>query len=137
MKHKEKKNNIKNDSGNIVANRINEDCTVRGDIKSISDIRIDGTVEGGVVCEAKVVIGVTGKIQGNISCVNLTVSGYVNGDIIVQDTLYLRKTSYIGPHAVRFNKIIIEDGAEVLCQLMPITDYSNQKSQNDQSEAKE
>lgn len=114
-----KKNVFNADGATVVANRLNQDCSVIGHIQSTTDIRIDGQVEGNINSSSKIVIGLTGNVKGNISCVDLTVEGAVDGDIDISGTLYLRKTSRIGPFSVKFQKIIIEEGAEVACNLIP------------------
>lgn len=123
-----KKNVVNADGATVVANRINQDCTVLGDISSQTDIRIDGKIVGNISSQSKIVIGSMGQINGNIQCEDLTVEGIIEGDITVSGTLYLRKTSQIGQYAVRFQKIIIEEGATVLCQLMPLTEVPKNES---------
>ncbi|HUH73662.1 MAG TPA: polymer-forming cytoskeletal protein [Chitinophagales bacterium] len=120
-----KKNVVNAGGGTVVANRINQDCSINGTIVSTTDIRIDGTIHGSVSSEAKVVIGPTGKVIGDIQCVDLTVEGSVEGNIHVSRTLYFRKTSQIGPHLAKFQKIIIEEGATLQCQLLPLENLSN------------
>lgn len=116
------KSNVVNAEGaTVVANRINQDCTIIGQLSSSTDIRIDGYVEGNIQSTSKIVIGATGKVKGNIECEDLTVEGIVEGDISITGTLYLRKTSFTGPFSVKFKKIIIEEGAIVECRLLPIT----------------
>lgn len=119
-----KKSVVNADGATVVANRINQDCKVNGDIFSSTDIRIDGVINGHISSTSKIVIGTTGQVNGNIQCEDLTVEGSVEGNISVTGTLYLRKTSQIGQFEVKFQKIIIEEGATVLCQLMPLTDIS-------------
>ncbi len=119
-----KKNVVNSEGATVVANRINQDCTVNGDISSSTDIRIDGIITGNINSSSKIVIGTTGRVNGNIQCEDLTIEGHVEGNISISGTLYLRKTSQIGKFDVKFQKIIIEEGATVLCQLMPITDFS-------------
>ena len=45
---------------------INAGTVLKGDIDSKNDIRIDGTIIGNIVCQAKIVIGVNGEVQGDI-----------------------------------------------------------------------
>ena len=40
--------------------------TLKGDITSNGDIRIDGTLQGNIYCTAKVVIGANGVVEGDI-----------------------------------------------------------------------
>lgn len=126
FKSKITKKSVVNAGGNtVVANRINQDCIIIGTINSITDIRIDGTVNGNVNSRAKIVIGPTGKITGDIQCEDLTVEGVVEGNISVSRTLYFRKTSQIGQFVAKFQKIIIEEGATLQCQLLPLENISN------------
>lgn len=121
FKSKVTKRNVVNAEGaTVVANRFNQDCSIVGHIQSSTDIRIDGSVEGNIQSSSKIVIGVTGKVKGDITCEDLTIEGIVEGNITITGTLYLRKTSFIGPYSVKFKKIIIEEGAVVECQLLPI-----------------
>jgi cytoskeletal protein CcmA (bactofilin family) len=55
----------------------------------------------------------------------LTVEGVVEGNISVSRTLYFRKTSQIGQFVAKFQKIIIEEGATLQCQLLPLENISN------------
>lgn len=130
---KNSKNGSQNSTTTLVANRINKDCSVQGNIVSQTDIRIDGTIVGDVESAAKIVIGSTGNVLGQIRCEDLTVEGIVEGDIFVNKTLFLRKTSKIGQFTVRFKKIIIEEGANIQCQLLPIenteVNYGEERSE--------
>lgn len=126
FKSKITKKNVVNAGGNtVVANRINQDCIITGTINSITDIRIDGFVNGNVFSQAKIVIGPTGKVTGDIQCEDLTVEGIVEGNISVSRTLYFRKTSQVGQFVAKFQKIIIEEGANIQCQLLPLENISN------------
>lgn len=126
FKSKITKKNVVNAGGNtVVANRINQDCIITGTINSITDIRIDGFVNGNVLSQAKIVIGPTGKVTGDIQCEDLTVEGIVEGNISVSRTLYFRKTSQVGQFVAKFQKIIIEEGANIQCQLLPLENISN------------
>lgn len=135
FKSKVTKRNVVNAEGaTVVANRFNQDCSIIGNIQSSTDIRIDGTVEGNIQSTSKIVIGTTGKVKGDIHCEDLTVEGIVEGNITIAGTLYLRKTSFIGPYSVKFKKIIIEEGAVVECQLLPIQTTLNNSDVNTETE---
>ncbi|HZH68456.1 MAG TPA: polymer-forming cytoskeletal protein [Chitinophagales bacterium] len=131
QKKKTVKKENKKEQKSVVANRINQDCTLNGDLMSETDIRIDGTVNGHITSEAKVVIGDTGTVRGNIKCNNLTSEGIIHGNIDVSETLYLRKASSTGPYSVRFRKIIIEDGAIVQCKLLPHTNLTQSDNEEE------
>jgi cytoskeletal protein CcmA (bactofilin family) len=85
--------------------------SVKGDIKSNGDIRIDGTLIGSVNSKGKVVIGATGNIEGEIICQNADFSGVVKAKIIVTELLQLKATAKITGDIIT-NKLSIEPGAK-------------------------
>ena len=92
-------------------NIIGAGTSINGDIKSNGDIRIDGVLEGNIDAKGKLVIGVTGKVKGSIRCKNSDISGYVDGEIVVEDLLTLKASSqFVGQIAT--DKLSIEPGAK-------------------------
>jgi cytoskeletal protein CcmA (bactofilin family) len=69
--------------------------TLKGDITSNSDLRIDGTVIGNIQSSAKVVIGANGVVEGDISGNQADVIGKVTGNIKAKDLLQLRGESTV------------------------------------------
>lgn len=76
-------------------NIIAQGTKIVGTITTNSDIRIDGELEGDLVCKGKIVIGQQGNIKGNVECANAEVMGNINGKMIVSGTLSLKSTSKI------------------------------------------
>lgn len=72
------------------ATLISQGTILQGDVKSDNDLRIDGTIQGNVISSAKIVIGPTGLVEGNIDGKQADVTGKVVGNISVRDTLQLR-----------------------------------------------
>ena len=83
---------------------------VEGTIKSESDIRIDGTIKGSLTCKAKVIIGPTGFIEGEIRCANAVVEGRFEGTMQVAELLNVRETAKVSGD-VKTNKLIVQSGA--------------------------
>ena len=69
--------------------------TVKGDISSNGDIRIDGTLQGNIQSTAKVVIGANGVVDGDISGQQADIMGKINGTIKVKELLQLKGGSTI------------------------------------------
>src|SRR5687767_668693 len=69
--------------------------TLKGDIASNGDIRIDGTLQGNIQCQAKVVIGANGSVDGDISGQQADIMGKVTGTIKVKELLQLKGGSYV------------------------------------------
>ncbi len=83
---------------------------ITGDVNSNSDIRIDGTMTGNLKIAGKVVIGETGKVNGEIECKNSDVLGEVHGKIKVSELLSLKATSKIFGDIIT-KKLAIEPGS--------------------------
>jgi cytoskeletal protein CcmA (bactofilin family) len=69
--------------------------TLKGDISSNSDLRIDGTIIGNIHSTAKVVIGANGVVEGNISGNQADIIGKVSGNVKAKDLLQLRGDSAV------------------------------------------
>ena len=91
---KEKNANGSSLNGNS-ATLLSAGTTLNGDVASENDLRIDGTVKGNVICSAKVIIGTTGVIEGNVTGLQADVSGKVVGNIEVKELLQLREESNV------------------------------------------
>jgi len=95
-------------SGSI--NLIGVGTCITGDITCKGDIRIDGEITGHVDAKAKVVMGGTGIVIGNINGTSADISGIVKGNITVNDTLFLKATAKVEGNLIT-NKFIVEAGA--------------------------
>lgn len=69
--------------------------TLKGDITSNGDIRIDGTLQGNMQCSAKVIIGANGSVEGDITGQQADIMGKVNGTIKVKELLQLKGGSVV------------------------------------------
>jgi cytoskeletal protein CcmA (bactofilin family) len=81
--------NEKTNGGNG-ATLISAGTTLKGDISSNTDLRIDGTVIGNVNSASKIVIGASGSVEGDISGNQADVVGKVSGNVKTKDLLQLR-----------------------------------------------
>lgn len=72
------------------ATLISAGTTLKGDISSNSDLRIDGTVIGNIKSSAKIIIGSTGVVEGDISGNQADIVGKVSGNLHSKELLQLR-----------------------------------------------
>ena len=84
--------------------------TMKGDITSNGDLRIDGTLVGNIHCSAKVVIGAGGVVQGDINGQQADIMGKVTGTINVKDLLQLKGGSILNGN-IKAAKLQIEPTA--------------------------
>jgi len=108
-------------SGNGAINIIGNGTVIEGEISSNGDIRIDGIIRGSVTSKAKVVIGSTGQVEGDIVCQNADISGSVLGKTNVAEMLFLKTPARINGD-IQTGKLVVEVGASFTgnCSMGPV-----------------
>ncbi|MGC6480548.1 MAG: bactofilin family protein [Flavobacteriaceae bacterium] len=101
---------MKNNEINGQYSRIEKTTTIKGEIQSDADIRIDGVLEGSVKTKGKVVIGKDGRVEGQVECANADIEGSLKGNLLVVDTLALKSTSNIEGELI-IGKLVVDAGA--------------------------
>jgi cytoskeletal protein CcmA (bactofilin family) len=91
-------------------NMLGAGTTIKGDIQSNGDFRIDGTLIGSISSKGKIVVGQTGNVDGEVNCKNADISGQVKAQITVTDLLTLKATAKISGE-ITTSKLSIEPGA--------------------------
>jgi cytoskeletal protein CcmA (bactofilin family) len=92
------------------ASLIGAGTSMKGDITSNGDLRIDGSLVGNIHCSAKVVIGANGVVQGDINGQQADIMGKVTGTIKVKDLLQLKGGSLMNGN-IQAAKLQIEPTA--------------------------
>lgn len=98
-----------NTSDNAI-NRIVEGTVIEGEIRCESNIRIDGVFTGNIGTKGRLVVGPTGKIDGNVICQNAEIEGYIKGKIQVGQLLTLKNAARVEGD-IFTDKLAIEPGA--------------------------
>lgn len=91
-------------------NMVGKGTGIKGDIKSDGDFRIDGTLNGSIQSNGKIVVGQSGFIEGELVCQNADISGEVKATIRVKELLSLKATSKVNGE-IYTGKLAIEPGA--------------------------
>jgi cytoskeletal protein CcmA (bactofilin family) len=98
------------DSINQSINIISEGTKIKGDINANGDIRIDGELVGNILVKGKLVVGPKGRIEGQINCSNIEISGYIKGKVTAGELLNMKSTSQITGDIVA-GKLAVEPGS--------------------------
>src|SRR6185312_12187320 len=77
------------------ASLIGSGTSMKGDITSSGDLRIDGTLVGNIICSAKVIIGAGGVVEGDVSGQQADIMGKVSGTIKVKELLQLKSNCHV------------------------------------------
>ena len=99
-----------NESPNQSINIISEGTKIKGDVIANGDIRIDGELLGNISAKGRLVIGPKGKIEGQIICNNIEISGYVKGKVTASELINMKSTSQIIGDIVA-GKLSVEPGS--------------------------
>lgn len=120
--------NQNTDGGSI--NLLGAGTKISGDITSSGDFRIDGVLVGNITISGKLVLGNTGKIEGNINCTNADLSGEVKGTVNISEILSLKSTAKINGDIIT-GKLAIEAGAVFTgtCNMGAIVKNISQKNE--------
>lgn len=121
-----------NENNSEQLNRVIAGTEITGDIVSTSGILIEGDVIGNISCSGQVKIGNSGKLNGNLVCVNAEIEGALEGELTIENLLILRSTARIKGD-IEALKLNIEEGAffEGACVMkapLSSTSYNNDVS---------
>jgi cytoskeletal protein CcmA (bactofilin family) len=105
-----KQTNNLGENTNQTINIINEGTVIKGDIVANGDIRIDGELIGNIGAKGRLVIGPNGKIEGEIDCNNIEVSGYIKGKVKVSEMLTMKASARIFGELMA-GKLSVEPGS--------------------------
>ena len=92
-------------------NRIVEGTTIKGDIISQADFRLDGELKGNFQTKGKIVIGPAGSVTGDIICKNADIEGKFKGKIQVLEVLNVKNKASIHGEVI-CGKLSVEPGAD-------------------------
>jgi cytoskeletal protein CcmA (bactofilin family) len=99
-----------NEAGSTELNFIGKGTSVTGEITTESSLRIDGKVNGKVICKNTLTVGETGEIEGEIQANNAIIGGKIKGKLFIKQKLVLEaRSSMIGE--LKASKLIIDEGA--------------------------
>jgi cytoskeletal protein CcmA (bactofilin family) len=107
-------------SGDNALNSLVRGTVTEGNVIAESDIRVDGIIKGNLKCAARVIIGPSGFVDGEINCQNAMIEGKFNGILRVVELLNVKETADITGD-VTTGKLTISAGAvfNVTCKMKP------------------
>jgi cytoskeletal protein CcmA (bactofilin family) len=116
-------------SGSNAASLISAGTTLKGDISSNSDLRIDGTLIGNINSSAKVIIGANGVVEGDLHGQQADILGKVSGTVKVKELLQLKGSSIVNGN-IQAGKLQVEPTATFNgeCHMMGVTTIPEKKA---------
>lgn len=105
---KSSKKEVKQPAGQISI--LGEGMTLQGNVETAGDVRIDGTLKGNLRCKARVVLGPTGLIEGDVHCGQADIMGTIEGRVWANESLQLRGDACVTGD-IHAAKLVIEPSA--------------------------
>jgi len=105
--------------------RISAGSSIKGEITSPNDIRVDGNFEGKIISQAKVVVGEKAVIKGDIICSSCDFWGKIDGNFYVKDTLSLKATGVVnGDLHIRRLQVDLDAVFNGNCQMISESEFT-------------
>lgn len=104
--------------------RISAGTVIKGEISSMTDIRVDGKVDGKIYSQGRIVVGEQAEVGGSLLCTNVDFWGRLKGDVYVKDTLSLKSSASVEGN-VHVRKLQVEMGAQIngSCKMITEAEY--------------
>jgi len=120
-----------NEKSSSAVNAIGQGSTIKGDIITEGDLRIDGSLIGTIKTKGRLVLGETGLVEGEVVCQNALIAGTVKARIQVTELLSLKATANLQGDIIT-NKLSIEPGANFTgsCSMGAAVKAINQTDKN-------
>lgn len=109
MMSKNKNKNSAADARAKVGTLIGKGAVFDGNLSAPETVRIDGTLNGNCNCKELLIVGVDGKINGDIISQNVIISGRVDGDIEAKGKLELLSTGKLVGNITARSLVVDED----------------------------
>lgn len=92
---------------------LGEGVIFRGELSFERLLKIDGTFEGQLLSQGKVIVGPSGKVKANLNLREAIIEGKVEGNITVQERLELRGEAVIVGD-IRAKTLTVDEGVTLL-----------------------
>ncbi len=93
------------------SNIIGKETSLEGDLNTSGNLRVEGRVVGSIQTKAKVVLGDTSAVKGDIIAQTAEIGGAVHGTIKVSGLLTLKGTAVVNGDIIT-GKLVFEEGAK-------------------------
>lgn len=100
-----------NETPNVkIKSIIGQDAVFEGTLYAKETTRVDGLIKGDVKIEGALVLGVSGRINGNVTASTIMVGGSVEGDLVAKEKIVISATGKVSGN-LHTKKLIIDENA--------------------------
>ena len=93
----------------LTESSIGADVEIVGTVKCGGTVRLDGKLDGELICGGNATLGATAVMKGNITATSVTIEGTINGDILAKDKIEMKATAVVNGD-IKARRLSVEDG---------------------------
>jgi cytoskeletal protein CcmA (bactofilin family) len=114
---------------------IGEGTTLKGDVKVEGSIEIDGDYEGAIDATDTLIVGASGKVDGDATVANAVIGGHMYGNVFASGKIELRRGSQLLGD-IKTRGLVIEDGVvfQGNCQMGDVVDEPRRRAERHSEE---
>ncbi len=86
---------------------------IEGKFSASENVRLDGKVKGEVKCSQRLVMGETGRVEGNIHTKDAIIMGTIEGELVADGSLHLKGTAIIRG-TITAKTLMVDEGARYI-----------------------
>lgn len=91
---------------------VGQGTRIRGRISGEGDLRIEGSIEGGVALQGGLFVTESGAIEADVQASSLVLEGTIDGDVSVSEGIAIRASGRVSG-VIRAAGVLVEEGAAV------------------------
>lgn len=85
--------------------------SIEGKFSSSENVRLDGLIKGEVKCSQRLVMGESGKVEGNVRTKDAVIMGSIEGELVAEGSLHLKSTAIIRG-TIQAKTMTVDEGAK-------------------------
>ncbi len=99
----------RSESSEKITTIIGQGTKLEGMLEATGIIRVDGFVQGKIVTPGNVIVGEEGRVNAEIEAGNLIIMGEITGNVVIRNTLELKKGGFLRGDICSAKVIVEED----------------------------
>jgi len=117
---------------------IGEGTVLKGDVKVEGSIQVDGEFEGTIDAADTLVVGESGKVEGDVTVANAVIGGRMYGNVFASGKIELQRGSQLLGD-IKTRGLVIEDGVvfQGNCQMGDVVDPPVRRREEPEPELEE
>lgn len=89
---------------------IGQDAVFEGTLRAKETTRVDGLIKGDIRIEETLILGISGKVVGNVNASTIMVGGQVEGDLHAKEKIIISATGKVNGN-LHTKKLIVDENA--------------------------